>query len=1027
VGPLTSTHGRGRRCIGIRWASRQELGFPIEGYTVGRRLTNAAADTPTTTLGTFSLPDTSSWTAFAADVTSRRPPCGPWFDDILPESHEYLVPLIRLADPRTPVAEVRALVLDAADFFGETHRESAQLAWDFWRYSEPPPLASLLDDDPLTAAALTSFYRARSTELLLALALRFEYAVLLGLAIDDWAPAEDVVYGVRAMWKEGAVTAVSDAVPTNSPCSPPPPKWLVAARLPGTLPHPAFAAWPGWTPPPALTPLDSDGSPLNAAALIPRYPTAFTALTWAPPPAEATLIGHGPVLYRARRFGHGAATAALGTAPALPAGAVFETVGGGEDLIRPPHEPHYVDPEPAPWSEFEGFYRYQVSGVDLLGVSSLGAVGTALRHHDDIAPAAPRAHIEADMVVTLPPGATTLSVPLSIAWDAPEEFAGPDVREFRVAASWIPSVNLPVHIDAVVDAGVLHADVTLSTLTGTANAYVGGRLSTPGTEFPIVSHTVGTPATMRVRKVGTRMPIAGGDALMISAGSPTPITRVAALSRRPMVPATISVVHALDPAEVTLTAATATGLPADARARAYVHLLRITVDITLVAGARWSLTAPPADTPARETWDRLLSLPDPAAALLGSPVLIFPPHSQTVTVAVPTGFTAGLLDLFVTAADDADYVLGLALPVANPSLASPTGNESARSEVFVSVRSQEPPGTATVPPYDPNSRVWARSAANFAEGATYRLTWNIAPGAVRYEVWRVLEGAVPGASPTTGDAALRTLAVPEPGLFELRSAQVFGTSYEDSLPGRAPTRALYRVRAVSAAGVVGSFSSVIGPVYVPDVRRPPAPNLLRAIAASPSEADRAIALEWTQSGPLDGVRFDVFFRDSVDTPWSLAGRVTAGSSPGAAGRFRFLHLERPPGKTFLYSVVAVREALDPIDPAATLKRDVESARSNEKAGSAISAAPLAAPVSLAAALSTDGVELTWDNRDSYEAIEVRRKAPNHYTYHLVTSVAGDAESYEDTSVTAGTWRYQLRALGVRREARSAVDAEVTVP
>jgi hypothetical protein len=123
----------------------------------------------------------------------------------------------------------------------------------------------------------------------------------------------------------------------------------------------------------------------------------------------------------------------------------------------------------------------------------------------------------------------------------------------------------------------------------------------------------------------------------------------------------------------------------------------------------------------------------------------------------------------------------------------------------------------------------------------------------------------------------------------------------------------------------------------------------------------------------------------------------------------------------------VREALDPIDPAAVVKRDITSAQSNEKTGTAISSGPLAAPVSLVAMLSPGGVELTWENRDRYEKIEVRRKPPGQYTYDFITIVPGDAERYEDTGVTSGVWRYQLRALGVRREARIAIDAEVTVP
>jgi hypothetical protein len=52
------------------------------------------------------------------------------------------------------------------------------------------------------------------------------------------------------------------------------------------------------------------------------------------------------------------------------------------------------------------------------------------------------------------------------------------------------------------------------------------------------------------------------------------------------------------------------------------------------------------------------------------------------------------------------------------------------------------------------------------------------------------------------------------------------------------------MRAVSLSEIPGEWSEPIGPVWVPDVRIPPAPNFVRATANMP----RTLTLEWTQAG-----------------------------------------------------------------------------------------------------------------------------------------------------------------------------------
>ena len=1028
VAGLTTNRGS-PRCVGVRWASRLDLGFPTGGYLIARRPAAGGAETQ---LGTFWLPASQSWAAFEADAIARQPACGgPYFETITEDDLGYLLPIIRLVDPRTPASESIALTTNVADFFREPHTGSARLKWEFWPTGSAPSLAALLAD-PASSGALVEYYRYAALQFVHVLALRFEYAALFGLGCDDSGAVNDVVYVVRAAWHTQTVgESESQVVHASTSCAPPAPAWLTCTREPGSVPHPAFAAWPAWEPPPALAPLGSDGLPLPGRTLVPRCPAAFSGLTWAAAPHEPNLIGYGPVLYRVGRYDHGAATAGQTTIPPLPSGAVFNPVNQGEDLVRRDPPPHFIDLPGMPWPELEGHYHYEIRSVDLLGATSLTATRASIRHFDDIAPPAPRVVGGGDPVCTVPIGGTSIGIDLGIVWDAAEDFVGPDTTEFRVSAQWTPSSVIHVHIVSVQDVDVLHADVILSSLPGSADQYVAAIVSLPGGDFPIVSNATGANATMRVRKIGTRMPSAGTDGVIFSAGTPTSLQRIAKLARRQAIAAHVAAVPSLVPVEIELVAEGSAVFPTDATVRIYLHLLRTSFDATLIGTQRWRIDQPAVGTPGRTVWDAWLALADPAAAMHAAPVIVFPPHSTTVTVTKPSGFVAGLLSLFVTAADDASYIDSPVLPVVTSGLAGARGNESARTETVRSVRTLDPPEPPETPAYDPLQRMWATSAAVYAEQAEYSLGWTAVSGAVRYEVWRALEGALPNLTPLSTDDELRTAGASTAGAeaFELRADQVFSAGYTDRMPGRAPTRALYRIRAIGQNGTVSAPSAIIGPIYVPDVRRPVAPNLCRVAAVQPTEADRTIAVEWTQSGPLDDVRFDVFFRAasaSSDVP-ALAGSLPAGTAPGAGGTFRFLHGGRAPGKKYSYVVYAVREALDPIDPAASTRRDITSSASNEHTGSAISSVPLAAPESLAASIVAGQLQLTWLNRDTYESIEVWSRLTEHRAYTKVASVLPDAELYTSPLPAAGEWNYQLRGIGVSRQTRSQIDATLVVP
>lgn len=1006
-------------CLGVRWAAKFDLGMPISGYKVLRR---PLPQGELVELGTYCLPNTTGWPQFLADAKKRKPKCGPYFDEINKSDFIELLPIIRLCDPRTDASEMAGLIERAAHFFGETHRSDEALAFQYWRFSAVPPLAQLLTH-PLVGPAVEQHYRRQSLALLQLLALRFEYAALFGLAIDDSEAGDgDVAYQVRANFGGVQGMADSDAVIAGSECQPPPPAWVTAERAPGGVIHSIASLFPNWRPPAGLAAMDGDGQSLPPSATWPRVPAALTALAWEEAPPEPKLIGHGPVLYRVSRFDHGPDTAAQMSPPALPTGAIFEQLGDGEDHIRGRNPPHYIDTPNMEWPPLAGHYTYDVKGVDLLGVASLNGSRATVRHHDDLPPPSPRVERVGEPIISLE-NDNLVDVPLRIIWESPEEFGGPDVVEFRVASSFRPLQPLALDIISASVSGPLHIDLVVASLPIAANALAGCILSLADADYPIVSNGAGVNAPLRIRRPAGRMIATPVTGQTLAPGPVTPVTRVARMMRKPMVPVSVTTIFSVEPLELKVASADSEPIPNDEHVSLYLHLLNATLRARRMSAGRYQLELPEAETPAGARWQQLVAMLPTDAGLKNSPAILFPHHDLDVRAPIPTGAAAGSLMLHVTAADGADYVASPVQPVYDPSLANARGNESARATVTLAVRRLMPPGDVVVGPHDPTRRIWAKSAANYAEEASYELSWPAAAGAARYEVWRILEGGIAGASKATPDGELRQLAADSDN-FQLRGDKVFGTSYVDGIIGRAPVRALYKVRAVSVAGITGGFSEIIGPVYVPDVRQPPPPMLMKAAPMLPGVAERSILLEWVAPTAPD-IRFDIWCASAAEpnTSRECVHTAPAGSSPDTDGRFRFIHGDRVPGKLFNYEVVAVREALDPIDPTAVARRDIVSASSLTLSAAALASGPLLPPANGAAEATGTGVKLTWQLADHYDAIEVRRRSQGRFAFVLVERLEGTATTFHDSTPQLGSVTYRIRGIAASRLADSP---EITV-
>jgi hypothetical protein len=321
-----------------------------------------------------------------------------------------------------------------------------------------------------------------------------------------------------------------------------------------------------------LSPTDSDGAPLPASALVPRAPSPHTALSWTDREASGRLIDYGAVLYRIERYNFGAETAGLPSPSPLPADAMFQPLFAGEPVMRPAAEPHTIDTPGMPWPPLEGYYAYEIRGMNLLGFVSSQGARALVRHHDDLPPHSPRAR------AVNGPGATVdadgaVTAELKIDWDSSEDFASPDVVEFRVAASFSALTSVAVQVTELLSANPLACTIRVASLDGPADRHAGLRLMLPNGEFVIVNHGAGAPTTMTVRRSGGRAPAVGATGAILFAGPPTTLTRIARMDRTAAVAVTVEALTSLEPVELRL----APYVPINA-ARVYVHLLRATFD-----------------------------------------------------------------------------------------------------------------------------------------------------------------------------------------------------------------------------------------------------------------------------------------------------------------------------------------------------------------------------------------------------------------------------------------------------------------
>lgn len=1042
----------GKAVVGLRWAFLSKYGFPDSGFTVIRHEPGLGK---TIVVEHLFLPDTSSWNDFATDAESRKPALGPYFDSIEQENLSFVLPFIQLVDPRI-TKKIVDRVIQVADALGYPHIEDSELSVKLWGHSPPkPPRKDGLNDllkDSFAHPILIAYYKRMAVSFLLGLALRFEYAVLFGLATDDEFPNirgihRGVHYTVHADWAEPnrAGSASTDREEPPNFCIPKPVSGFRATRIPGTVKHPLFKYFKNWVPPAEFRNIETDAGIQPVEGMVPKSPAHNSAINWNVPVGSTTkLLDHQAVLFKLDRFDHGRATARFHMPPDLPVNAQHNSVRKGELILHANAEYNFIDEPGMDYPPLEGWYHYQLWSVNLFGVIGNVPANTTLRHFDDIAPVAPRAKLISPSDITFDSEGQSIQVEIEVEWEAAHDFISPDTIEFRIAANWIPRVATRVQILDVNDVDALRVEMHVESLPNNSDTYKGLLLSTPQGDFRIAATVPGTPGKITAFRSGDTKPVAKSTGIIYLTGESEEPTRIALKARDPAVPATIVAVPSEEPLEIIIKAADANiSLPAKGSAYIYFLLLRMSFKAENLGADRWLIIKHSIEDTRNQS---LLRWRLSGVNLVGSPVIIFPSHLIQFALSAPAQFEAGLLQLNVTAADDADYVKSITLASADTSLNNLTGNEGGSAQIIVSSRSLAPPSAPGTGAWDENTRLWATSAARYAEDATFELQWGVVSNAVRYEVWRALEFSISDSMPSFTDSDLRDLAQMNLNAFDLVRGDVFSESFIDHIPGRAPMRVLYKVRAISAGGVTGSWSDLIGPVYVPDVRQPPAPNLMSAgplrgepETIEPSEDDvevfeiknieeekpwppatveRAVELVWTQPGDEENINFEIEVTASPNEAWEVITNPMLSYSESDS-RYRCTISSRTPGKKIWFRVKSKRAVPDPADPMGVSLRHIESIPS--KSLSTVPTGSMLRPESLSISKNTltDEIILNWTNTDDYSRLEIGRKAPGKYRYEWIKILSGQSQTFIFENLEdAGEWYFQIRAYGYSRQVKS---------
>ncbi|WP_064713572.1 hypothetical protein [Rhizobium bangladeshense] len=1024
--------------VAVRWAFHAERDFPEHGFTLTRtNMGNAEIVAKElklpgaiqTTGGTWQI----DLQELEADRIKRSAiPYGPALPD--EPGAASLLPALAFAlanpDPQFLSSQLEAI----AKMLGEPHLRDVELDQDHWHgnpvpdYSELLAMANGTPDERDIYEAVVHYYQDRTKAYLAYVATHFGMAKFLGLGIEDILPkgmGGIVVYSVTANWPK----AENSSTRADDPGSgwPAKPLRLRIDQADAAIGYPpygrfygALATWKPARPASDIAGASPDDETLfshlvSNAMRGPRlYPAPLAHIVWDAQKMEGNDDEPAPLLtkdahaWRIERQVLGKDTAVEEFAPAIDPSAAFEVCHDGEMVLRT-KDLFFEDDVDLPYGEspLEGWNWYRVAGIDLFGIAGPMSDPAPVRLLDKYAPPPPLVRIDAERLEF--PAGKPGSVMVGLEWDGLREHMAPDTVQFRLHQTWIAVRYFALTVTAVIPItgnqaalNSVQVDIRLADGQGAAidqsllKRFVGGTLLTADGEYAVLG--IQGADTLRVRRSGGRAPTVGDGSLRYADAAiegppqffqrrPTRVGSVRVVTVSPLV------VELLDENDIPIVPGIG---------RIHFHLLNESFTVEPEGSSRQFAVRPPGPTEVSATavFIALMSLPagETEAFLKGSPGLFLPSQVEGAALYPPAGFVTGTLQISAHAVDD-------------------HGNESTKAEAIVVASAHaEPTGPEWV------ERLWANDSAEYADQASVSLVWPAMANAVRYDLERALEAAL-GCTPLSSDDQVVSAArAPgNHGAFSRITSSAFLPRHVDYLPGRAPTRAVYRIRGVSAAGVHGGWI-LVALVRVPDVRIPAKPALL---GVRPHKTDeRTLICTWTQAGAPAGIGFAVELRDVAlvgegEGRWEhVVDFLPNGIAADPAGRFTATVGRRSPGRWQEIRIIPVRHALDPDDPRAILTRRIEGEPSNVMRARANG--DLRAPANLRASVTHEGrVVLNWRNEDEYQQLELRRRAPDSSGFER-RLVGGDTETFQEPEplLFKGTWTYELVGIGVGRRATS---------
>ena len=824
----------------------------------------------------------------------------------------------------------RITAAEAADVFGaptdaEAVEELRQLVAaaqpDVARPSGPLELTYTDADGSVTSVDPEAMLRV--------LALRSVMARALGLYFVDTTAASGTQYDYRVVghwgggsppWAQvGDVAAEVYNVTVDVVNAPPP---IVSASATEFLAS-------------VRNPLSPEGRPV-------LVPMKGAQLSWSVPFRSVDdLIDYDSNLYLIERQPLGLLVPPDSTPPA-PTAAAWVTLNAdapqfvGHDETGAIETPMYQDVSTSIDAPFEGWYAYQVRGVNVFDLISPPSPTATILQLDDIAPAVPRGVAGPDVRMDVGSDLT-----VSWSWGPDEALSSPDATTFRVYLNDRDPTLLSFltgTVSVTVDTGEAVVPLTGDALPiDAATSVVGSRLEVDGVSHLIKGATAGGLQQVIVALSGIDSPASDRPATISYVAAPTDEynSRVAVVNVAGHVAGTgTGAARNAEGDRVTLTigpaAAAGVGAVIYDRDSGIAFVVEVPPDAAGVA----TLVTPP---------DFELTEPLPGANLL-----VFPRQSATIADPFAAGVPLRYGDVSVTAADARSYRPDR---ITSGPLSNAPGNESAPAErVTILVVDPTPPAQPGVGTDPDGPNVYA-SVPDFHSRSYYELQWAPVAG-MRYQVFRALDKTVFEADRKRGGARayqddqyakltnreLADLAGQLSDIYTIRTKNPVATgSFRDELPGSGPNRFVYCIASVNAAGIRSSLSPPWAPVWIPDTIPPSTPVFKNATVS-----DGSVTLRWTQPNESLISAFNVYRTEieakTIDVRLMGSPRsVLPVVLPHVDGAVEFVDIDVADGIRYFYRIAAVRTVTQPV------RVDLESGPSRTIAVKAFSSAPPTSP------------------------------------------------------------------------------------